>query len=630
MNIVLFCGGRGNSNLIRQLVDNDDVQLTLIINAYDDGLSTGEIRRLIPGMLGPSDFRKNLSLLLVPASESQLIFAQILEHRLQLDSPGVQGIANQTKKYLKKSQAEILIGADVKLSELVSLIPSPQKKILFRLVNSFLSQVKHKAIELQENGVLRFQDYAFGNLLLAGAYIQNGFNFSKANDYICSVFDIGARILNISDENRYLVGLTQDGELIRSEAKIVAGDFLGKIKEVYLVEHPLTDFQCKMFNALKSIDEKSCFLASLEKVPSINAIIKDVLSAADFIIFGSGTQHSSLFPTYKVLAQNGLTPLTWGGTAKRVFIGNLDHDLDILDWSGKEILEAFSAYFGGIHYSKLIDAVISEQDSQIVFPPEKSIAINRTALLRSSANRRSHDGEKLAKQIYSVDPWFNRDDCEIVVLNPVSNLERSRMNTLLERWDSSRFNHNVVCKIIKDREPSKKAIEIYNDWINDETKSRYLVLYACDGETNFNDLLAGIELLESGNLGVLNGSRTQARRQWLAATGKTYGEGRLRFNLSVIAMLTAVTLSMLRRQQILTDPLSRCLMLDRYSITSKKTANLFYKGETIPGLRTFLTSQNISAAEFPIRYKVFRGFRSFVDPTKDALKGFIEIMKQPK
>ena len=631
MKIVLFCGGRGNSNLIRQLVDNDDVNLTLIINAYDDGLSTGEIRRLIPGMLGPSDFRKNLSLLLVPASESQLVFSKILEHRLEIDSLKFQEFANQTKKCIKKkSRAEILISSDLKLSRLISLIPSRQKKILYSLVNTFLKEVDSRFIEKQDRESLQFEDYAFGNLLLAGAYIQKGNNFSKANDYICSVFDIGARILNVSDENRYLVGLTQDGELIRGEAQIVSGEFLGKIKEVYLVEFPLSESQGKAFASCQTMEEKCQFLSSLEQIPSINSAIKDELASADLIIFGSGTQHSSLFPTYKVLAKNGLTPLSWGGSGKRVFIGNLDHDLDILGWSGGEILEAFSKYFGGNHYSDLLDSVISEQDSQIVFPIDERISVHRTALLRNSLNRNAHDGEKLVSQILSIDPLFNRNDCEIIVVNPISNLEQPRMQALLERWDSTKFNRSITCKIIADNQTSRKAIEQYNEWIGNENKSRFLVLYACDGETNFNDLLAGVELLESSNLGLLNGSRTQARRQWLVATGKTYGEGRMRFNLSIIAMLTAVTLSMIRRQQILTDPLSRCLMLDRYALNLNKKENKLYKGETIPGLRTFLTLQNINSAEFPIRYKVFKGFRSFVNPTKDAFKGFYEIMRQPK
>jgi 2-phospho-L-lactate transferase/gluconeogenesis factor (CofD/UPF0052 family) len=56
--IVLFCGGRGSATIIRALLRQTDVELTLIVNAYDDGLSTGRLRRFLPGMLGPSDVRR--------------------------------------------------------------------------------------------------------------------------------------------------------------------------------------------------------------------------------------------------------------------------------------------------------------------------------------------------------------------------------------------------------------------------------------------------------------------------------------------------------------------------------------------------------------------------------------------
>ena len=38
-----------------------DVALTIAINGYDDGASTGEVRRFLGDSLGPSDFRKNAS-----------------------------------------------------------------------------------------------------------------------------------------------------------------------------------------------------------------------------------------------------------------------------------------------------------------------------------------------------------------------------------------------------------------------------------------------------------------------------------------------------------------------------------------------------------------------------------------
>ena len=57
VNIVSFNGGRGAKNLIPALLNKDGINLTSIVNAYDDGKSTGELRNFFK-MLGPSDIRK--------------------------------------------------------------------------------------------------------------------------------------------------------------------------------------------------------------------------------------------------------------------------------------------------------------------------------------------------------------------------------------------------------------------------------------------------------------------------------------------------------------------------------------------------------------------------------------------
>ena len=59
LHVVLFSGGRGSAALSRQLVASPAVDLTIVINGYDDGASTGEVRRFLGDSLGPSDFRKN-------------------------------------------------------------------------------------------------------------------------------------------------------------------------------------------------------------------------------------------------------------------------------------------------------------------------------------------------------------------------------------------------------------------------------------------------------------------------------------------------------------------------------------------------------------------------------------------
>ena len=61
VSVVLFSGGRGSDVLSRQLIGRSDVALTIAINGYDDGASTGEVRRFLGDSLGPSDFRKNAS-----------------------------------------------------------------------------------------------------------------------------------------------------------------------------------------------------------------------------------------------------------------------------------------------------------------------------------------------------------------------------------------------------------------------------------------------------------------------------------------------------------------------------------------------------------------------------------------
>ena len=63
LNVVVLNGGRGAATLIPALLDRQGLHVTSVVNAYDDGKSTGEIRSFF-GMLGPSDIRKVQQLML--------------------------------------------------------------------------------------------------------------------------------------------------------------------------------------------------------------------------------------------------------------------------------------------------------------------------------------------------------------------------------------------------------------------------------------------------------------------------------------------------------------------------------------------------------------------------------------
>lgn len=80
INITIFTGGSGNKELINLIKEIPWIKLNLITNCYDDGKSTGRLRELIPGMLGPSDVRKNVSNLL---SQREIELKKILNLRIE-------------------------------------------------------------------------------------------------------------------------------------------------------------------------------------------------------------------------------------------------------------------------------------------------------------------------------------------------------------------------------------------------------------------------------------------------------------------------------------------------------------------------------------------------------------------
>ena len=82
LNVVLFSGGRGSGALTRQLVTRSGVSLTVAINGYDDGASTGEVRRFLGDSLGPSDFRKNASRLAAELRTASPALIELLDARL--------------------------------------------------------------------------------------------------------------------------------------------------------------------------------------------------------------------------------------------------------------------------------------------------------------------------------------------------------------------------------------------------------------------------------------------------------------------------------------------------------------------------------------------------------------------
>ena len=48
INVVLFSGGSGTHSITEALIRHKQIALHILINAYDDGRSTGRLRRFVP------------------------------------------------------------------------------------------------------------------------------------------------------------------------------------------------------------------------------------------------------------------------------------------------------------------------------------------------------------------------------------------------------------------------------------------------------------------------------------------------------------------------------------------------------------------------------------------------------
>jgi 2-phospho-L-lactate transferase/gluconeogenesis factor (CofD/UPF0052 family) len=269
VRIVLFCGGRGSATIIRALLRQADVDLTLLVNAYDDGLSTGALRNFIPGMLGPSDFRKNLSYLFGNYSQAQYALKSLMEHRLSGDAE-IENLTRYTKSGYLRALDEPARGWFAQLP--------PQIALRMRaLLTGFVTHAFGRGFD--------YQGCSLGNLVFAGAYLEQNSDFNAAAAVISELVGSRARLLNVSErQNRVLVGLKQDGTLLANEAAIVGPQSANPITGLYLLEQPLAPQELQALAAL-DVAGKQAWLTTRDAVPKISAAASQALASADIIIY---------------------------------------------------------------------------------------------------------------------------------------------------------------------------------------------------------------------------------------------------------------------------------------------------------------------------------------------------------
>ncbi len=324
VRVAMFSGGRGTATLTKAFINHPQIDLTLLVNAYDDGLSTGSIRRFVSGLLGPSDVRKNIARLISDTDGSGIALKRLLEYRLPktIDYQTAFGVLSNL---LDESNSQKNFGFNKEFWDDFEKTSFQQVRYIDRQLRGFLDYCSKK----EDDGELfDFADCSFGNLVFAGAFLNNGKDFNQTIESLSQVFSPSARVINVTQgENLVLVGLKSDGKYLQDEAEIVSPQNTEVIEEIYLLENYLDAAAVNELNDFKDLDSKKEYLSKRSFSPSISKEAQYVLENADIIIYGPGTQHSSLFPSY--LTQNVSETIAKNLKAEKIFLSNTRKDHEI-------------------------------------------------------------------------------------------------------------------------------------------------------------------------------------------------------------------------------------------------------------------------------------------------------------
>lgn len=625
--IAIFCGGRGSQYITREALRRSDIDLTLLVNAYDDGLSTGMLRALVPGMLGPSDFRKNLSYLLRLYSPMQLSLQKLIEYRFPLNF-GVAGF---------EAIRGYVAGDDAAMPESWRKIHSEtgrdKQADIRAYVATFCTYLQKKGMEFD------FSDCSFGNILFAGIYLSCGENFNRASGLLSALVDADGHLVNVSKgEDRTLTAIKADGQILSRESEVVGKQSKERIVEIFFTEHPVTRETAAQLQSY-TLEDKIAWFNQHSLTCEISDECRAAILEADAIIYGPGTQHSSLLPSYMIAGET-----IRQSKAIKIFVANLHYDHDIYGLSVNDLVERALHYLGDAGNSgKSIDYVLANkpyeirEDSVLLLPVDDvrpselfgarvlyeqfcspadpnihsgfavvsccknlieengpSAADKRTLEIFVDLYKRSILIESLAQELTEID-WRKRFDKIILTFNRVDDPGNVKLPSYIEA-----------------RYVKKGKIEVQNSvlasWLTD-SRSEYLITISGDGEYRLRETLALIDTSNYLNVGAVLGSRAQSRKQLQTSLRYAYGDGFLIRIISLLGSLLVTSLFMARFGMVFSDPLTGMRLIRRSYLNEKFRKDfLATRSKSSGAVIKLLIKHGIEICELPVTYRTFPGF----------------------
>lgn len=320
LNITVFCGGTGSialQNGLNDVFGYGKYNLNVIINAYDNGKSTGVCRRAFHNkILGPSDLRKN-----------QLTAFKI-KHKKYLDGDDYSYYKNLYDLFnlrISADSPEEYADKAVKIISSSKFLYERDYGIMFELkkyVNDFFYD-KNNVKEWLKNE--SFNDFSLSNIFYAQCAAENYNSLGVAGTRMANILEIDDNVHLISDISLMLKAKTESGHIIEDEGEIV--DW----------KNPNDKIASNFFINPETGEE---YIPTVDEGNPENKV-RTIIENSDVIIFSSGTQWSSLIPTY---IHSGFYEIIKNCKAKKYLVMNNVQDKDMYGVNSSDVAAILRAF----------------------------------------------------------------------------------------------------------------------------------------------------------------------------------------------------------------------------------------------------------------------------------------------
>ena len=584
INVIVFAGGSGTNSILKYLKKIDLFEIKLLINGYDDGLSTGYLRSKIKNFLGPSDFRKNCSVLLNDDNDTDVELKKIIDFRFDKEVNNNKIIKGLKEIISTKISSDNFIYKNFKNLNLEKYL------LLKESLENFILYIENKKIDFE------FSDCSLGNIFIAGFYIKNKYNFNKAIDDLNLLINSRHKIINVTDgTNLFLSAILEDGTFLDNESKIVSYDGNNYIKEIFLSSDKIQDLNVKKIN---TFEEKINYLRSKQLNPKINSKLKNLIEDSDLIIYGPGTQSSSLLPSY--LTSGIKDAILNSKKAKKIFIANIQHDNDIRNLSVSDLISNFNFYinnkkninnnkindFIDIIYNQEVDTNNLNRKSEGSYIETNIDQQNEIYKLLQNSDWESrdgkHDGENIVNNIISyvnyhletninqfynlvsiIVPCYNEKFKISRVLNNLNNFDLSKLNLSKEIIVIDNNSNDGSDQIIK----KFKDIKFYQNSFNQgrgsayrlgiqKSKGNIIIFFPSDDEYDVNCIYDLLNPIVKNDYEVVYGSRNIKFYDYNSKIKDIYKKNFLLYFLSKYGGMVISIMMLFLYKKFITDPFS--------------------------------------------------------------------------